>query len=248
MPFVFLTFPNLNFFRFVFCNSLSSNVPTISLGLRSLITYVHNTVFSTFFHYKNFFRPIWIVIFCKNAFIFWYSYMLNKFRISLIILYIEVNIWAWLYTNRLHLICAMICCCIYWLYYLIYQYTHFLIMMSCIYDFYSFRLLFSDNIFPFVIWWIHFYIIILQQRFQWSIAKFATFIPLHFVGFAAWFLKKLVIVVPFLSLKGVTQIYLLVMSTTHNKNWNTLFHILIKCISASSAPQILSLKIYQHPK
>ena len=33
------------------------------------------------------------------------------------------------------------------------------------------------------------------------------------------------------------------MSTTHNKNLNSLLNLLINCISARSAPQILSIKV-----
>ena len=35
------------------------------------------------------------------------------------------------------------------------------------------------------------------------------------------------------------------MSTTHNKNLNPLLNLLINCISAKSAPQILSLNLEQ---
>ena len=58
------------------------------------------------------------------------------------------------------------------------------------------------------------------------------------------FLKALVIVIPILSFKGITHVYLLSISITHNKNLipfikPTLF---INCVSAKSAPQILSIK------
>ena len=46
---------------------------------------------------------------------------------------------------------------------------------------------------------------------------------------------------PFLSFKGTTQAYLLKISITHNKNLNHLLNLLNNCISAKSAPQILSL-------
>ena len=48
---------------------------------------------------------------------------------------------------------------------------------------------------------------------------------------------------PFLSFKGTTQAYLLKISITHNKNVNPLLNLLINCISAKSAPQILSLNV-----
>ena len=56
------------------------------------------------------------------------------------------------------------------------------------------------------------------------------------------FRKALEIVFPFLFHKGVTHAYLLQKSVTHNKNWNCLLYLLINCISARLAPQILSKK------
>ena len=41
---------------------------------------------------------------------------------------------------------------------------------------------------------------------------------------------------------GITQAYLLWLSITPNKNLNPVFDLLIICISAKSAPQILSIK------
>ena len=46
----------------------------------------------------------------------------------------------------------------------------------------------------------------------------------------------------FLSFKGAAQAYSFKMSMTHNKNQNFLLYLLINCISARSAHQILSLK------
>ena len=43
--------------------------------------------------------------------------------------------------------------------------------------------------------------------------------------------------------KGTTQAYLLKISITYNKNLNPLLNLLINCISAKSAPQILSLDV-----
>ena len=53
-----------------------------------------------------------------------------------------------------------------------------------------------------------------------------------------FFWKALVIGIPFLFFKGITHAYLLF----HNKNLNCLLDLLINCISARSAPQILSIK------
>ena len=46
---------------------------------------------------------------------------------------------------------------------------------------------------------------------------------------------------PFLSFKGTIEAYLLKISITHNKNQIPLLNLLNNCISAKSAPQILSL-------
>ena len=47
-PFFFINFSALNSSRFVLCNSVSKNVPTISSPLWSLITFLHGTVLLTF--------------------------------------------------------------------------------------------------------------------------------------------------------------------------------------------------------
>ena len=47
-------------------------------------------------------------------------------------------------------------------------------------------------------------------------------------------------VTPFLSFKGITQAYLLKISIAHNTNLMPLLNLLINCISAKWAPQILS--------
>ena len=51
------------------------------------------------------------------------------------------------------------------------------------------------------------------------------------------FLEELVIVLPFLSFKGIAHAYLLKISITPNKNLNTLSNLLINCVSARSAPK-----------
>ena len=96
-----------------------------------------NSIFN-FFNHKLFFWPIWNIDFCKNIFIFWYSYMITnfKFRTFFIILFIKVNIYACLYINRLHFNVSVICI-VYLLCHLIYQYNHILILISCIYKFCS---------------------------------------------------------------------------------------------------------------
>ena len=51
------------------------------------------------------------------------------------------------------------------------------------------------------------------------------------------FWKELVIVIAFLSFKGIAHAYLLKISITPNKNLNTLLNLLINCVSARSAPK-----------
>ena len=54
--------------------------------------------------------------------------------------------------------------------------------------------------------------------------------------------KTLVIVIPFLSFKGITHVYLMEISLTHNKKQMLLLNVLFKCIAARPVPQILSIK------
>ena len=78
--FLLITSPIQIFTWLAFSNSFLKNIQTLSSSLRSLITYVHGTVFLTFFNHKNFFWPILNVTFCINVFIFWYYYMLTNFK------------------------------------------------------------------------------------------------------------------------------------------------------------------------
>ena len=48
---------------------------------------------------------------------------------------------------------------------------------------------------------------------------------------------------PFLSFKGTTHAYLLKISITHDENRTHLLHLLINCIAATAAPQVLVLSI-----
>ena len=56
------------------------------------------------------------------------------------------------------------------------------------------------------------------------------------------FWKALVIVITFLSFKGISHAFLLKISKAHNKKWIPLLHLLINCISARSAPHISYIK------
>ena len=78
--------------------------------LRLLIICVHGTLFLTFLIKKKIFWPIWFVAFCKNYFIFWYSHIITnfEFRIFIIMLNVEVIIYACLNINKPHFDCPMV--------------------------------------------------------------------------------------------------------------------------------------------
>ena len=115
-----------------------------------------------FFNHKNVFRPNWSTSFTKNIFAFWYSYMITDFKFTTFIItfFLPESIHIVFNINRLHFYCNMIC--IYWLFHLIYQYTHFLILASCACKLYfqSPDKSFSNNRFFFIMCLIHFYTII----------------------------------------------------------------------------------------
>ena len=72
-----------------------------------------------FLIHKTFFTPIWNKAFCRNIFIFWYSYMITN-----------LIFWTFLITvvfikSRFHFNISDMHCCIHLLCHLIYQYTHF---------------------------------------------------------------------------------------------------------------------------
>ena len=85
--------------------------------LKNFITFqITNNIFQRyivykFFNHKNFFRSISNGTFGRNVFVFWYSYMIANINLSTFftILFIKVNVCAWLYINRLHFDCSMIC-------------------------------------------------------------------------------------------------------------------------------------------
>ena len=60
--------------------------------------------------------------------------------------------------------------------------------------------------------------------------------------FSSVFFKSIKILIPFLSVKRITHVYLLKIWITHDKKRITLLNSLIICISARPAPQILSIK------
>ena len=89
-------------------------------------------------------------------------------------------------------------------------------------------------------------IIILEPWFYWSVVKFTAFIYPYFVSFAIRFiqdiLKSISTCNAFFQFKGITHVYFLRISIRYNKKWIPLLNLLINCISARSAPQILSIK------
>ena len=117
-PFLFITPSVLNSVWFVFCNSSSP--------LRSLMTYVHGTVFLTFFNYKNFFYPIKSITFWKNIFVFSYSYMIINLnlRIFLITFFIKVNICIILDINKPRFYCTIICLAVFFNYFIYFINIH----------------------------------------------------------------------------------------------------------------------------
>ena len=73
------------------------------------------------------------------------------------------------------------------------------------------------------------------------------YLPIFYLVYAKTdlikFWKALIIVIPFLSFKRETQVYVLRASMTHNKNRYPLSYLLINCVSAKSASQLLFLKV-----
>ena len=84
-PFLLITIFILNFVWFVLCNSffvkLSNNFFTFKITNKIC---TGHSIFNVFNH-KNFFGPIWNVNFCKNGFIFWYSYMIANLKLRIFI-------------------------------------------------------------------------------------------------------------------------------------------------------------------
>ena len=60
-------------------------------------------------NYKKFFWPIWNIFFCKMLLYFDILIWSPRFRIFIMVFYLQVKIWAWIYISRIHFYCAMIC-------------------------------------------------------------------------------------------------------------------------------------------
>ena len=103
---------------------------------------------------------------------------------------------------------------------------------------------FSNSRFSFICW-IHFNVIYFQKHLKKSIVKLTTLINIYFIWLASfwdYFWNALAIIIPLLSFKGTTLVYLLKISIAHNKYLIPLLYLLIDCVPAESTPQILSLK------
>ena len=116
VSFLFNIFPLYYFFNFklfliCFLKFFSTKRSNNSPPWRSLIIIVHDTVFLAFLITKSLFRQTWMVTFCKNVFIFWYSNHITnfKFRIFIINSFTRVNICDCFYINSFYFNCTMLC-------------------------------------------------------------------------------------------------------------------------------------------
>ena len=176
------------------------------------------------FFNKYFFRPIWNIDFSKNVFLFWYSSIISnfKFRTFLIIyLFIKVNIYAWLYINRLLFNCSMIFISAfinyiilfinihifwYWSHMLIILFFKVLINLSTTTDFPSLCVKYISIAF----FYGHDFIDLLQKSLSVSSHPL---LGLRFDLFKT-FWEALVIAISFLCFKGITHAHLLRISGT----------------------------------
>ena len=111
--FFFITFSILKTVWFVFCNSFSKNVSTLSLPLRYSLTYIHGPVFSAFIITITSLDQFRVQPFTIIFLYFDISTFVNfRFRIFIIVFSTKLNICTWLYINKLHFDCSMICCII----------------------------------------------------------------------------------------------------------------------------------------
>ena len=123
------------------------------------------------FNHKDLFRPIWRVIFCKNVFIFWYSYLIANFRFRIFIIFSTLKS----------------------IYMLDFISTGFILMLLWYVLLYSLTIssiLSKDTFFDIEV--IYFSILFFKvlinlsaiKDFLWSIVKFTTFVYPHFVWLA----------------------------------------------------------------
>ena len=178
------------FLKFFF---IKSSNKFFSIKIFNSISPQHN-IFN-FFNHKNFFRPFWSLMFCKNIFIFQYSNNIAnfKFRIFIINFFTTVNICVSFYINRFHFNCTILCIVVFINYIILLINIHVFWNWSNVFINFIFKgsiESFSNNRFSFIICYIHFYLIILQKWFHWSIVKFTTFIYPYFICFVVWSILK----------------------------------------------------------
>ena len=91
-----------------------------------------------YFNYKNFFRPIRSVTFCKNIFIFWYSNNIIYFNLGFLLSISSLESrYVFYFTSTCFILnCAMICILFLLNIFSIYQYEYFLIWKLYTYKFY----------------------------------------------------------------------------------------------------------------
>ena len=134
-----------------------------------------------FFNHKDFFRPIGSVSFTKNTFVFWHFYMIAnfKFRIFTINFFTRVNKGITFNINGFHINCSMICAVVL-IYYIIKFINIHIFWYSC-HMLINFVLLSSNksssnNRFSFIMYWIHFYVIIISAFLKRTVIKLASFV------------------------------------------------------------------------
>ena len=60
-------------------------------------------------NYKQLLWPIWNIFFCKMLLYFDILIWSPRFRIFIMVFYLQVKIRAWIYISRIHFDCGMIC-------------------------------------------------------------------------------------------------------------------------------------------
>ena len=238
-------------FLICFVQFFSIKCPKTFSPLRSLITCPRPSILN-FFNNKSFCKPIWNVIFCKNILIFCYSDKIANFRFRIFIInfFIKVNIHVGIYISRLHFSCSMtMYCCIYQLFHLIYQYTHFsdtevmyllILSLKVLINLSKQQIFLHYSLNTFICHYTAKMISLIYFKIQILYLTICCFgCWLDYFNFSE---KWLVNVTRFLSFKAITHAYLLKISKTHTKKQIPLLNLLINCISARSAPQIFSIK------
>ena len=135
-----------------------------------------NSIFK-FFNNKIFFRSICRVTFCKNIFLFWYSYMVTNLKFRIFLRSKSIYVFEYISTSFILIILCYMLLYLLTVSFNLSIYT-FLDIEDIFVDFvlYFSNKYFSKNRFFLIMCWIHSYIIILQPWFQSSNVKFTAFI------------------------------------------------------------------------